>query len=190
MQLTTIKSEHSVILKKTKCGRFAIGYARGGQTHRCRSRQIFRGAKDFCPNFPKLARKNSEENDFKKNQKRLNFILVWAHFSNESTSSTIFVQIYHNLPDKNEKSHDLQNKKNENVCIFISGIIFVKSKHIKRFCKGFHTFCPTFHKFVTDFKGFCPDFHHIKTFGGALALSAPPPPTPLSKPDLCMNRIS
>jgi len=25
--------------------------------HRCRSRQIFRGGQDFCPNFPKLARK-------------------------------------------------------------------------------------------------------------------------------------
>jgi len=25
--------------------------------HRCRSKQIFGGAKDFCPNFPKLARK-------------------------------------------------------------------------------------------------------------------------------------
>ena len=27
-------------------------------THRCRSRQIFKGAKDFCPNFPKFAWKN------------------------------------------------------------------------------------------------------------------------------------
>jgi len=26
-------------------------------SHRCRSKQIFGGAKDFCPNFPKLARK-------------------------------------------------------------------------------------------------------------------------------------
>jgi len=34
--------------------------------HRCMSRQIFGGVKDFCPNFPKLARKNSKENDLEK----------------------------------------------------------------------------------------------------------------------------
>jgi len=28
------------------------------RSHRCRSRQIFVDAKDFCPNFPKLVRKN------------------------------------------------------------------------------------------------------------------------------------
>jgi len=28
-----------------------------GVEHRCSSKQIFGGAKDFCPNFPKLARK-------------------------------------------------------------------------------------------------------------------------------------
>jgi len=26
-------------------------------SHRCRSKQIFGSAKDFCPNFPKLAQK-------------------------------------------------------------------------------------------------------------------------------------
>jgi len=70
------------------------------------------GAKNFCPNFPKLARKDSNANDFKKKkQKRLNFILFWAFFSNESTSNTIFAQISPNLPDKYEKNHDVQNKK-------------------------------------------------------------------------------
>jgi len=29
--------------------------------HRCRSRQIFRGAKDFCPKSPKLARKTPKK---------------------------------------------------------------------------------------------------------------------------------
>jgi len=28
-----------------------------GFRHRCRSKQIFGGAKDFCPNFSKLAQK-------------------------------------------------------------------------------------------------------------------------------------
>jgi len=95
-----------------------MGYASGGQTHRCRSRQIFGGAKDFCPNFPKLARKISKANDFKKKLKRLNFILFWAHFSSESTSSTIFAQISPNLPDKHEKNHDLQNKRKTKTSAF------------------------------------------------------------------------
>jgi len=29
----------------------------GFSTHRCRNRQIFGGAKEFCPDSPKLARK-------------------------------------------------------------------------------------------------------------------------------------
>jgi len=35
--------------------------------YRCRSRQSFGGAKDFCPNFPKPARKNSKNHDLQKN---------------------------------------------------------------------------------------------------------------------------
>jgi len=46
--------------------------------HRSRSRQIFWGAMDFCPMFPKLARKNSKENDLQKT--RLRFISWWANF--------------------------------------------------------------------------------------------------------------
>jgi len=65
-------------------------------------------------------------------------------------------------------------KTKENVCTLILGSIFVKSKHIQRFCEGFHTFCPNFHRFCPDFKEFYPDFHQIKSFGGALE---PPPPT-------------
>ena len=42
----------------------------------------------------------------------------------------------------------------------------------QRFCEGFQRFCPDFH-------GFCSDFHQIKTFGGALAPPAPPPPAPV-----------
>jgi len=34
--------------------------------HRCRSRQIFGGGKDFCPNFSNLARRNSKENDLQR----------------------------------------------------------------------------------------------------------------------------
>ena len=70
--------------------------------------------------------------------------------------------------------------KKRNVCTLISGAIFVKSKHIKRFCEGFHTFCPNLHRFCSDFKGFFPDFHQIKKLGGELPPPAPPPPTPLA----------
>jgi len=51
----------------------------------------------------------------------------------------------------------MTSKNKRNVCTLISGATFVKSKHIKRFCQGFHTFCP-------DFKGFFPAFHQFKSF--------------------------
>jgi len=76
---------------------------------------------------------------------------------------------FKNLPEKDFKK--VSSKKN--VYTLILSAIFFKSKHIKkRICEGFHTFCPNFHRF-------CPDFHQIKTFGGALSPSGPPPPTPL-----------
>jgi len=75
-------------------------------THRCRSRQIFGGAKNFCPNFRKFARKKSKENDLQKKQKRSH--LTGRIFSSEGTSSTIFAQIspklaqiFANLPENN-----------------------------------------------------------------------------------------
>jgi len=60
--------------------------------HSCRSRKIFGGAKDFCPNFPKLAWKYSKENDLQKKRKKdcISFHTGFI-FSNQSTSSTIFV---------------------------------------------------------------------------------------------------
>jgi len=56
----------------------------------------------------------------------------------------------------------------KNVCTFILGAIFIKSKHIHWFCKPFHTFCPNLHRFCPDFKWFL-DFYQIRRFGGALA---------------------
>jgi len=77
------------------------------------------GAGKFCgvqrifvqisPNLPEKT--PMQMTSKKKKQKRLNFILFWAFFSNESTSNTIFAQISPNLPDKYEKNHDVQNKK-------------------------------------------------------------------------------
>jgi len=93
--------------------------------------------------------------------------ILGAFFSNQSTSSTIFAQISPNLHDKELKKYD---PKKRNVCTLISGAIFVKSKHIKRFCEGFYTFWPNFHRFCANFKGFFPDFHQIKIFVGELTL--------------------
>ena len=52
---------------------------------------------------------------------------------------------------------------------------------ISGFCPDISGFCPDFQGFCQKFLGFCPDIRQIKTFGGALAPPAPPPPTPLSK---------
>jgi len=102
--------------------------------HRCKSWQIFGGAKDFCPNFPKIARKHSKENDLQKND------CISFHFgrifSNRSTSSTIFVQISHNLPEKTKEKHDLQ--KNIKKCLhFDFGRHFGKIKAHKAILRWF-----------------------------------------------------
>jgi len=66
--------------------------------HRCRGRQIFGGAKYFCPNFPKRARNNLQRNNLLKND-CISFH-VWRIFKSKHTSSTIFAQISLNLPEK------------------------------------------------------------------------------------------
>jgi len=45
--------------------------------------------KDFCPNFPKLARKNSKEYDLQKN--KLHFFSIIAFFKNQSTPQALFL---------------------------------------------------------------------------------------------------
>ena len=150
--------------------------------HRCRSRQILRGAKDFAQISRNMPEKNSIGNDLKK---WLHFIAFWAHFFEIIALQAPFLPKFPpnlpkfllNCPKKNWRN--MTSKKKKNVCTLISGAIFVKSKHIKRFCEGFHTFCSNLHRFCLDFKRFFPDFHHIKNFGGGLPPPSPPPPTPL-----------
>jgi len=56
-----------------------------------------------------------------------------------------------------------------------------KQTHVgHHFCPDFQLFSKRFHKFCPDLHVFCPDFYQIKTFGVALALPAPLPPTPLT----------
>jgi len=61
--------------------------------HRCRSRQIFGGAKDFCPNFLKLARKIiflCMKTAFRMTSKKKRLrVILGAIFSNESTLGAI-----------------------------------------------------------------------------------------------------
>jgi len=67
------------------------------------------------------------------------------------------------------------------------GAIIFKSKHFGRhFCSDFQgalegsqRFCPDFRRFCPNFIGFGQDFHQIKTFGGAVAYLAFPPPKPV-----------
>ena len=123
--------------------------------HRCSSRQIFGGAKNFCPNLPELARKNLQRKWPLKNN-CLHSFSCWVHFLNQSTLQAHFLpklpQISPNLPQKNKK-HGLKKKART----LILGAIFIKSKHIQRSCKPLRKFCPTFHRFCLDFKWFAPD---------------------------------
>ena len=84
-------------------------FCKYGYDHRCRSRQIFRDAKDFCPNFPKLSRKvfvrlsrqifshkDHEDLFWYDVQKRLSCVFLQtlgAIFENKATLDAIFARI-------------------------------------------------------------------------------------------------
>ena len=51
------------------------------------------------------------------------------------------------------------------LCTLILCAIFLKSKRIKRFCDGFHTFCP-------NFKGYCPRIFTKSNFWGCASTPA------------------
>jgi len=50
----------------------------------------------------------------------------------------------------------------------------------RHFCSDFQGVLEGSQRFCLDFRGFCPDFHQMKTFGGAVASPALPPPTPVT----------
>ena len=75
-------------------------------SYECTSRHIFGGVKDFCPNFPKLARNifgslfvrifSHEEHIGRQFPKAKH---VWRHlFSNQKTLDAIFARIFKELP--------------------------------------------------------------------------------------------
>jgi len=138
--------------------------------HRCRSRQIFGGAKDFAQIYRNVPEKNFKENHLKE---WLHFIPFRAHFfQNKALQAPFLSKFPPNLPKFPltcpKKNWGNMTSKKRNVCTLISGAIFVKSKHKKRFCEGFHTFCPNLHRYCPNFKGIFTDFHQIKNFGGGL----------------------
>jgi len=121
---------------------------------RCSSRQIFGGAKDFCPNFSKFARKTFE--------------------------ATLCENIFSSRPSFGTTSR----KRFHMILQTLGAIFFKSnhvgrhfSPEFQRFCKGFHRLRPDFHVLCPDFWGFFPGFHQFKAFGGAVA---PLPPAPLS----------
>ena len=125
--------------------------------------QIFGGAKDFCPNFPKLT--------WKKLQRKWPPKKTVHLFKSKHNSSTI-VELAQISPNLSENSKiKTWPPKEKNVCTLILGAIFVKSKHIPT------AILQTFSKFCQNFHRFCPDFHQIKNFGGVLA---PPTLTPVT----------
>ena len=121
--------------------------------HRCRSRQIFGGAQDFAQISPNLPEKTLKKMTSKK---WLHFIPLRAHvFQIKALQAPFLPKFPPNFP-KFPPTYPRNNwrkitSKKRNVCTLISSAIFVKSKHIKRFCQGFHTFCPHLHRSNQNF---------------------------------------
>ena len=106
--------------------------------HRCRSSQIFGDAKDFCPNFPKLARKV-----------RATFLRIFPPTKIMNTSFGI------------------TSKKCFHVMLHTLGAIHFYP-YFQVVCPDCQVFCEHLHRFCQNFQEFCPDFREIKTFGGVL----------------------
>jgi len=142
--------------------------------HRCRIRHIFGGAKDFT----KISRNSPEKNCKKITAKKwLHFIPFRAHFFQIKALQAPFLPKFPpNLPKfpltcPRKNWRNMTSKKKRNICTFISGAIFVKT--IKRFCEGFHTFCPNLHRFFLGFKGFSRIFIKSKFLGVGFHLVHP-----------------
>jgi len=64
--------------------------------HRCKSRQILGGAKDFCPNSPKLAqKKTSNKSDLQKKKKL--FMSIRGHFFKSKHVGRHFCSDFHGV---------------------------------------------------------------------------------------------
>ena len=116
--------------------------------HRCRSRYIFGCEKDFCPNFPKRARKIfCETFDYKFSPTRIMKYLYWCDLRIK-----VFMCFSANV--------GRQFLKPSNV-----------GHHFLHGCLG--NFPIFFRDFPHKCQGFCPDFQPIKTFGSACTPCTP-----------------
>ena len=125
----------------------------------------FLGIRRILPNFPQTCLKNEKyfkEYDFKKSD-CISFH-VGHIFSTQSTSSTIFAQIYPNFPGKYYIKIWPPKKS---LCSYIFGAIIAKSKHIQRFCEGV---LHTFGQISTDFALILSDFSQIFTKSNVLGM--------------------
>jgi len=130
------------------------------QQHRCRSRQMSGGTKDFYPNFPKLARK----------------VFVRFSFCHEDHEDLLLC--------------DLQNNGVHVFFCKCWALFFeVKQRwapFLSIFSRNFAQIFRIFSRFSAYFQGYFPDFRQIKTFGGCVCTPAPPPPAPLLiEPSTC-----
>jgi len=130
--------------------------------HRCRSRHILGGAKSFCPNISKLARKKSKDNA----------VVVTGC---KAVQAPFLAKLHPSLPKfvltcpKPAKlKYDLKRLH------FHFGCHFCKINAHTAILRRFTHILP---KCLHILRGFCPDFHQVKNFGGALA---PTPPAPLN----------
>ena len=108
------------------------------EKHRYRSRQIFGGAKDFCPNFPKLVRKNVSP--------------LFVHCMN-----TVFQMTFKKTSSCHFGRHCLKSKQNgaqiKAPFLHFQGVC----RDFQKVCEGFHRFCPDFHGFSDVLPGFLPN---------------------------------
>ena len=116
--------------------------------HRCRSRQIFGGAKEVCPHFTRSARKK--------------FGTLFMQFSCDFGC--------HFFKSKHIGCHFYQIKANW--APFLLVFLWSVPRYSEIF-EGFHKFCPDFHWFCPDFKGFCRIFTKSKPLGVRLHLLHP-----------------
>jgi len=115
----------SFLRSDSRCRRCVSDLSNATPKHRCR-RQILGVRRNFVQTCPKW------------HPKKTAFRFILGTFFQIKAHQRHFCP---NLSQLARKKHDFQ-KNEKNVCTLISDAIFVKSKHIKRFCEGFHTFCP------------------------------------------------
>ena len=136
--------------------KLALVQCAGHTGYRCRSKQIFEGAKDFFPNFLKLAQKILGhflwEYFLMKTVFGMKKVFMWfctcwgSIFSNQST-----------LDDNVFKSKQI----GRHFCPYFPRV----SPDFQRFCQGFHRFCPDFPRILPIFRNFARIFTSSKLLG-------------------------